>query len=160
MLEVLTEELALPLVGGGSMTFKHRRRRRGLQPDECFWIASEPQIHGKLHIDPLVDPPPDVVLEIDITSSSIDRMKIYAIMRVPEVWRSDGSSLAFEILGPDGKYHPANVSRAFPRVTPADLLRFLALRTQLDENAIIRQFRAWVRQQIGHPPPAPGPGAP
>ncbi len=156
MIEALTEEFGLPLVGGGAMTFKLRRRRRGLEGDESFWIASEPLVHGKIKIDLSVAPPPDLVVEIDITSSSLDRMTIYAVMRVPEVWRFDGTALTFHILGADGKYTVAPVSRAFPQVLAADLVRFLALRPQTDENAVIRQFRAWVRQQLvgGTPPPA------
>src|SRR5262249_39088385 len=102
LLEAWTEEKGLALAGFGSMTFKRKKHLRGLEPDECYWIASYPQIRGKERIDLRVDPPPDVVIEIDIASSSLDRMGIYAILGVPEVWRLDAQGLHFRKLQADG----------------------------------------------------------
>jgi Uma2 family endonuclease len=149
----LTEELALPVKAGGSTTFRRRRKLRGLEPDDCYWIASEPQVRGKRRIDP----PPDLAIEVDVASSSLNRMGIYAIIRVPEIWRLDAQGLTFHVLGPDGHYHESPHSRAFPQVTPADLLRFLAMRDQMDENAVVRQLRAWIRQQAGRQGTQPTP---
>ncbi len=152
----LTEELGLPVAGGGSTTMRRRRQRRGLEPDECYWIANEALVRGKDRIDLRADPPPDLVLEVDVTSSSLDRMSMYAALGVPEVWRYADRVLTFHLLGPDGHYSPSAHSRAFPGVAPGDVARFLALRGQADENTILRQFRAWVRQRKapGTPPPA------
>jgi Uma2 family endonuclease len=150
---VLTEELGLPIAGGGCTTFRRRRLRRGLEPDNCFWIAHEAQVRGRLRIDLRVDPPPDLCLEIDITRSSLNRMSIYSALRVPEVWRYDGATLTFEVLQPNGSYALSASSHAFPIVTPSDLLRFLALRGTADENAIVQQVREWVRQQRTPPTP-------
>jgi Uma2 family endonuclease len=158
LVEAFTEELSLPLRSGRSTTLRRRRRRRGLEPDECYWIQNEPLVRHLDRLDLRRHPPPDLALEIDVTHSSIDRMPIYAALRVPEVWRFDGQNLAFFALDPQGRYTPISHSLAFPQLTPADLLRFLALRGQLDENAILRQFRAWVRQQFlagGPVPPTP-----
>jgi Uma2 family endonuclease len=158
LVEALTEELGLPLASFGSMTFRRRRRRRGLEPDECYWIASEPQVHGKIHIDLRTDPPPDLAVEIDVTHSSLDRLATYAVLGVPEVWRFDGQALTFHVRGAGGQYGTSVRSRAFPALAAADLERFLALRQQLDENTLLRQFRAWVRQHLsgsGPLPPAP-----
>jgi Uma2 family endonuclease len=155
-IDALTEELGLPIAGGGSTTFK--RRRRGLEPDGCFWIANEPRIRGKTKIDLRVDPPPDLAIEVDVSHSSLDRMSVYAALGVPEVCRLHGQTLTFQVLGPDGKYAESSHSRAFPQLTPADLASFLALRGQTDDNAIVRQFRAWVRQHWaggGSSQPAP-----
>jgi Uma2 family endonuclease len=144
----LTEELGLTLKVGGSTTFRRRRQRRGLEPDDCYWIANEPRVRGKRRIDLRVDPPPDLAIEVDVTRSSLNRMGIYVVLRVPEVWRLDGDTLTFEVLQPSGRsYAPASTSLAFPLVTPADLMTFLALRTQMDENAVAQQFRAWIRQR-------------
>jgi Uma2 family endonuclease len=153
----LTEELNLPIAGGGSTTLRRRKQRRGLEPDECYWIASEPLVRGKKRLDLRVDPPPDLAIEVDVTRSSLDRLGIYAALGIPEVWRFDGQGLTFQVLGAGGRYGVQGASRCFPRVTPADLLRFLALRGQADENAVVRQFRAWVRQQPVPPgaPPSP-----
>jgi Uma2 family endonuclease len=147
--DALTDELAIPVKAGRCTTFRRRRRRRGLEPDNSYWIASEPQVRGKRHIDLRVDPPPDLAIEVDVTRSSLDRMKIYAALRVAEVWRLDGpQALSFHVLQPNGTYEVVDRSRAFPMVTPGDLLRFLALQGQLDDMNLLRQFREWVRQHL------------
>jgi Uma2 family endonuclease len=143
----LTEELGLPVKAGGSTTFRRKRRRRGLEPDDCFWIAHESQVRGKRRIDLRNDPPPDLAIEVDVSASSLDRMSIYAALGVPEVWRLDDRGLAFHVLGTDGRYAEASRSLAFPLVTPADLNGFLRMRGQLDENAVVLEFRQWIRQQ-------------
>jgi Uma2 family endonuclease len=145
----LTEELGLPVKAGGSTTFRRRRRRRGLEPDDCYWIAHEPPVRGKRRIDLRTDPPPDLAIEVDVASSSLDRMAIYAALRVPEIWRLDAQGLTFHVLGADGRYTEAAHSHVFPMVTPADLRVFLDLRGQLDENAVVQNFRQWIRQQRG-----------
>jgi Uma2 family endonuclease len=145
----LTLELGLPLKGGGSTTFRRRRRRRGLEPDECFWITNEPKVRGKEKIDPDIHPPPDLALEVDISYSTLDRMSIYAALRVPEVWRNDGRALSFHLLAPDGSYTVAGQSRAMPQVASADLIGLLALRGTMDENALFRHVQTWARQRFG-----------
>jgi Uma2 family endonuclease len=142
-----TEELGLPIAEGGSTTFRRRRSRRGLEPDQSYWIASEPLIRGKVRIDLRVDPPPDLAVEVDVSSSSVNRMEIYAALGVPEVWRLAEQVLTFHVLAGGGQYTPSPTSRAFGFLTSADVQGFLALRGQQDENAIVRQFRTWVRQR-------------
>src|SRR5262249_39847635 len=122
----LAEGLAIPVAGFGSMTFPRRRYRRGLEPGGCFWVAHGSDVRGKDHIDLRVDPPPDLVIEVDITRSSLNRMAIYALLRVPEVWRYDGQDVTFQVRQPDGSYAASPTSIAFPKVTPADLAGFLA----------------------------------
>jgi Uma2 family endonuclease len=141
----LTEELGLPVMDGGSTTFRRRRKQRGLEPDNCYWIENEPRIRGKLKIDLRVDPPPDLAIEVDIASSSLNRMGIYATLKVPEVWRFDGTTLSFHLLGMNRKYTEISHSHHFPKITPGDLVRVLPLREQMDENAVIATFRTWVR---------------
>jgi Uma2 family endonuclease len=153
----LTEELALPIASGGSTALRRRGKQRGLEPDRCYWITNEPRVRGKRRLDLRVDPPPDLALEVDVTHSSLNRMRIYAALRVPEVWRLESLKLMFHVLGGDGNYSESSYSRAFPLVTPADLTRFLALRATHDANSIVRQFRAWVRQLIATNGSAPPP---
>jgi Uma2 family endonuclease len=153
---VLTEELGLPLKGGRSTTFRRRKKQRGLEPDDCYWIANEGLVRGKDRIQLRIDPPPDLALEIDITHSSLNRLAIYAALRVPEVWRYDGRVVVFHLLGADGQYGTAGTSRNFTGLAPADLASFLSLRRQTDENGLARQFRSWVRQSLvsrGHSQP-------
>lgn len=143
----LSDELGLPIKGGGSTTLRRRRRQRGLEPDRCYWIANEPAVRGKLDLDLRIDPPPDLAIEVDVTSSSLDRMGIYAALGVPEVWRVDNRTLTFHALGTNRKYTAISHSLSFPLVTPADLMRFSAMCAGQDENSVLRQFRTWVQQQ-------------
>ncbi len=147
-IEALTEEMNIPLAGYGSMTFR-RPRKRGLEPDQCYWIAQEARMRGRDAIDFRTDPPPDLVVEIDITSSSLDRMGMYAGLGVPEVWCFDGQQLTFSMLQPDRSYATSANSRAFPALSVADVSGFLARRAQIDETTLMREFRAWARQQMG-----------
>ena len=144
----LSDEMGLTIKGGGSTTLRRRRRRRGLEPDRCYWIANEPAMRGKRTLDLRIDPPPDLAIEVDVTSSSLDRMGIYAALGVPEVWRLDDRTLTFHALDAKRKYTVVSHSLSFPLVTPADLMGFLAMCAGQDENSVIRQFRAWVRQQM------------
>lgn len=152
LIDALSEELGLPIKGGRSTTFRKKRRRRGLEPDACWWITNEILVRGKLNIDLRIDPPPDLSLEVDVTHSSLNRLQIYAKLGVPEVWRYDGTTFKCLLLGADGKYAETPTSKVFAGFRPDDLLPFLALRGQTDENDIIRQFRAWVRQNLAGKP--------
>jgi Uma2 family endonuclease len=155
---ILTEELNLPLAAGGSTTIRRRRSRRGLEPDECYWIQNEALVRGRNRIDLRVDPPPDLAIDVDISRSSLDRLGICAALGVPEVWRFDGQTLTFHVLGANGEYTVSSHSRAFPLLAAGDLTAFLLQRGQTDENTLGRQFRAWVRQQLaGASPPPPKP---
>jgi Uma2 family endonuclease len=143
---VFTEELRLPLKSGGSTTMRRKRLRRGAEADECFWIANAHRMRGRRTLDLRRDPPPDLAIESDVTHSCLNRLRIYAALGVPEVWRIEGDVLEFYILQANGKYKRASRSKAFPQVTPADLMRFvLRARQEGDENPIIREFRKWVR---------------
>lgn len=145
--DVLTEELNLPYRLGGSVTLRRRRKHRGLEPDNCYWIASTPLLQGKRELDLRVDPPPDLAIEVDVTSSSLDRMSIYAALGVPEVWRLSTGSVAFHILEA-GAYQVRSNSVSFPQLASVDLPPFLALWGSSDDATIVRQFREWVRQQL------------
>lgn len=148
LVETLTEELNVPLASGGSMTIKREDLDRGLEADECYYIHNQPRIAGKKELDLTVDPPPDLVVEIDISSSSLDRMEIYAALRVPEVWRFDGRSLWVYRLKEDGGYELCQHSTNFPSLPLAELAPFLHMAPGTDETALIRSFRVWVRQWV------------
>jgi Uma2 family endonuclease len=150
---VLTEELGLPLKRGGSTTLRRRLRRRGVEADACFWIANAHRMQGVRRLNLRRDPPPDLALEVDVTRSSLNRLAIYAALGVPEVWRLDGNVLTFHVLDAAGQYGVAVASLAFPIVTAADLMVFLQRARQAgDENAIIRDFRVWLRQRLTNQP--------
>lgn len=150
---VITDELGLPLKRGGSTTLRRRKRRRGIEADECFWIANAHQLAGERRLDLRTDPPPDLAIEIDVSHSSLDHLAIYAALRVPEVWRLVGDTLTFHVLGADGACEVALASRAFPLMTSTDLLGFVQQARQAgDENEVVRRFREWIRQRMTNAP--------
>jgi Uma2 family endonuclease len=151
---VMTEEMRLPCKSGGSTTLKRRQLLKGLEPDKCYWIASEAQMRGKTRLDLAVDPPPDLALEVDVTSSSLNRMGIYAALGVREVWRVEGGLLTFHVLAA-GAYAAASASPTFPLVTAPELMSFVTLRNSQGETDVRLQFRAWFRQRLAAPPPVP-----
>jgi Uma2 family endonuclease len=146
LLETLTEELEIDIASGGSTTYRRKALARGLEPDESYWIAHERIVRGRQDIDLEKDPPPDLVLEIEISRSALDRMSIYAALRVPEVWRWDGETLTVNLLSTRGTYRQSDRSKAFPFLPLAEFARFLEP-TKLSETQLLRSFRAWVRNQ-------------
>jgi Uma2 family endonuclease len=140
------EELDIDVHGGGSMTFKREDLERGLEPDECYWLQNEARMRGKQDYDQLNDPPPDLVLEVEVSRSVLDRMGIYAVMKVPEVWRWDGQQLRFCLLQ-RGKYAESVRSRALPMLATGEVVRFLNLQQTMSETKLLRAFRQWVRDQ-------------
>jgi Uma2 family endonuclease len=143
----LTEEFGLPICTGGSTTYRRRKKMCGLEPDNSYWIANESKVRTNDRINLKVDPPPDLAIDVDVASSSLDRMAIYASLKVPEVWRYDDGTLAFLILSTEGKYAEEG-SLSFPGLKSSDLLPFLAKTYVMEENALVREFRAWLRQRI------------
>src|SRR5439155_7660604 len=87
IIEITLEELDLDFINAGSTTFKREDLERGFEPDSCFYVQRAAQIAGKKRLDLTADPPPDLVLEIDITHPSLDKLSIFAAAGVPEVWR-------------------------------------------------------------------------
>ena len=124
------------------MTCKRQKKRRGLEPDECYWIANSGAVRGKREIDLRSDPPPDLAIEVDVSSSSVNRMGIYAALGVPEVWRLKDEKLTFHHLQSDGKYAAVAASLAFPGLAALELTPFLAMDGQLDESEMVVKLRA------------------
>jgi Uma2 family endonuclease len=146
LVEALTEELEIEIRSLGSRTCDREDLAKGLEPDQCYYIQNEQAVWNKEQIDLRQDPPPDLAIEIDITSSSMNRLSIYASLGIPEVWRYDGQALTMYRLDA-GKYQSHPDSLAFPSLKASDLERFLALKKTSKENALVRQFRQWVREE-------------
>jgi Uma2 family endonuclease len=142
LIEILAEEFNLPIDPGGNMTFQSEALEKGLEGDNCWWIEHEEQVRAKLTWDPAVDPPPDLLLEIEV--SRLARMAIYAALRVPQVWCFDGKSLRVYLLQPDGTYLEANESPTFPGIPVAEIVRFL--QPEQDYLTVQSDFRAWVKR--------------
>jgi Uma2 family endonuclease len=148
LIETLAEEFSLAVATAGNMTFRREDLGRGLEADDCFWIAQEPWMRGKLAWDPAADPPPDLALEIEISRSAVNRMGIYAALGVPEVWRFDGEALRAHLLQPDRTYQPSESSPSFPGMPLAGIVPYLQPSAATDYLGMIRSFRLWVREQL------------
>ncbi|NUQ63362.1 MAG: Uma2 family endonuclease [Pirellulales bacterium] len=150
LIEALTEELGIEIRSEGSTTWRKKRLRRGLEPDEAYYVEHEPLVRGRETIDPAVDPPPDLVIEVEVTRRIVDRLGIYAALGVREIWRCAADGLRVFVLGDDGKYHEADQSPSFPFLPLEEVNRFFARRNEMGETAWVRSFREWVRQMKPH----------
>ena len=147
LIEAATEELDLEVRSLGSLTCDREDLERGLEPDQCYYIQNEGLVREIAQINLSKLPPPDLSIEIDITSSSLNRFSIYADLGVPEIWRFDGKKLTFYQLQ-NGIYETILHSVALPILTSADLQQFVNLQLTLGENKLIKQFRQWLRSQL------------
>jgi Uma2 family endonuclease len=123
----------------GSTTWKRQRLAQGVEPDSCYYVANAFRVVGKREFDLEVDPPPDVVLEIDITHDSFSKFPIYAALRVPEIWDYDGRTMRFHELTGDN-YREISHS-LFPGLTPALLAQALEQNKTDGRTAALRAFR-------------------
>jgi Uma2 family endonuclease len=148
MIETLTEELNIPIRSGSATTFKRRLKRRGLEPDECYWIQNESRVRELKELDLSRDLPADLAIEVENTNRLIERIPIYAALEFPEVWRYDGESLEAGLLQSDGTYAWGDVSACFPFLKLSELRSFLQHAYSTDETTWIRGFRAWVQAEL------------
>lgn len=142
------EEMGVESEDLGSTTFRREDLERGFEPDSCFYIENEESIRGKSRIDLTVDPPPDLVIEIDLTSLSMNKLPIYARIGVPEVWRYDGRRFVILKLEGDG-YVEANESIVLPPATAAALSDLVEKGKTTQRTDWLRAVREWVRERAG-----------
>ena len=145
LVSVIAEEMQVDIINAGSTTFKRRDLARGFEPDSCFYIQNEGRISGKAEIDLDTDPPPDLIIEIDITNPSLNKFPVYAHLGVPEVWRYDGTRVTFFILAGED-YETTEESQALPVLTSSVVTDFLEASTQLKSTVWSRRLRDWARQ--------------
>jgi Uma2 family endonuclease len=149
MVDMLTEELGVDVEGGDTTTHKRKDLGKGAEPDKCYWFGKNARhMRGKRELDLTRDPAPDLVIGVDVTRTSLDRLKIFAAMGVAEGWRSTSRSLQFLHLQEDGTYQPRPVSRYFPTPPVASVAQFLKDGRTTAKPAWIRSFRAFVREKI------------
>jgi Uma2 family endonuclease len=144
---VLAEELDIEIRSAGSTTLKRKITKKGIEPDNCYYIQNEQAIRGKETLDLETDPPPDLAIEIDITSSSVNKFAIYSALGVAELWRYNGRDLKFYQLV-EGQYIECEFSIAFSLVSVSEISRFIEQSKTMGEIALVKSFRAWVREKI------------
>ncbi len=146
LVELLAEELELESCALGSTTYKREDLKRGFEPDSCFYFKNEKRMRGKKRLDLSVDPPPDMVVEIDITSPSIKKLPLFGAFGISEVWRFDGQELEILVLQ-HGEYCKSETSFALPKVTAKSISSFLHESFKIGRLEWIKKVRAWAQQQ-------------
>ena len=148
MIEAMTEELNIPVACGGSTTLRRELLERGLEPDECYWIAHEAEVRDLENVELDSSPPPDLAIEVENTRRLADRLGVYAGLGFPEVWRIDAHHIQIGHLGADGSYNWGESSGVFPFLVMADFERFLERIPGQGVTRWMRGFRAWVRETL------------
>lgn len=143
----LAEELDIEIKSAGSTTLKRKIANRGIEPDNCYYIQNETAVRSNETLDLETDPPPDLAIEIDITSSSVDKLGIYSALGVSELWRYNGRDLKFYQLT-EKQYVECEFSIAFPLVSVTEMSKFIERSKTSGEIALLKSFRAWIRNKI------------
>lgn len=136
-------ELDIDFVNVGSTTFRKPLKEKGCEPDTAFYIQNENSVRGLLEIDLSKDPPPDLVIEVDITSPSLNKMPIYAAFGVPEIWLFKGEKVTFyKLFG--GVYREVSDSLAFPVLSDEVVTYFLTQKISISSSKWFREVRQWI----------------
>ena len=146
IVEIVAEELHSEFDNVGSTTFTRADLLRGFEPDSCFYLQNVERILDKAQIDLETDPPPDLIIEIDITHPSLDKFPIYAQVGVGEIWRYDGSRFAIFRLE-QARYVEQHTSTVLPGLTGAAIADFLEASKRLKRTVWVQHVREWVRGQ-------------
>ncbi|MEO0377811.1 MAG: Uma2 family endonuclease, partial [Cyanobacteria bacterium P01_A01_bin.17] len=128
----------------GSATWRRKIKEAGLEPDNCFYFQNESLVRGKLEFDLDRDPPPDLSLEIDLTSKSLNRLPIYARLGVPELWCYDDGEITIYHLQ-EGEYVEAVQSLVFPELPIQSLPDVIEEHRQQGRRALRQAIREWAK---------------
>lgn len=140
----LAEETDTLLETFGSTTYRRKRKAKGAEPDTSFYVQHAELMVGHIDLDLEVDPPPDVVVEIDTTNESSVKFPIYAALGVNEIWLYDGTQTRFYQLI-ENKYVETETSIAFPLLTSKVLTEFVEKSKTEGQTKTLKAFRQWVR---------------
>jgi Uma2 family endonuclease len=140
LVRILSEELKVKVQSYGSATWKRRSLAKGVEPDACYYVANASRVSGKRKFDLEVDPPPDIVVEIDITNESLSKFPIYAALSVPEIWHYSGGIMRFFKLTGD-IYNEVSKSRFFAGLRPTMLADALEQSKTTDQTTALQAFR-------------------
>lgn len=142
-------EKRVPQRGLGSMTIRKRQLLRGVEPDQCYYVRSEPLVRGKRKLDLSIDPPPDLAIEIDVSRSSVEKLQVHAALGVSEVWLFDGERVNVHELTDRGTYAPRDASSNLPGFPVASVGEWIDRAFESDETTWAIRFQQWVREQSG-----------
>jgi len=144
--KILLEELDRDYISLGSTTFKNENMSKAVEPDDCFYIRQYKSVLGKARLDMSVDPPPELAIEIDVTSKT--QLEAYAGLGVEELWRYDNEKLRIDALV-DGKYVEVEQSPSFPVwLTNQSIEKFVARAQVVSQGRAKKAFRQWVIDRL------------
>ena len=144
--KILLEELDIDCEPFGSTTFKRKEMTQGVEPDDSFYIQNSARMIGKERIDLEVDPPPDLAIEVDVTSKT--QLDAYEALGVPELWRYEDGKLQINILQ-DGKYIDSQFSLTFPNLPISEIIpQFVEQSRAVGRSSTLRAFRLFIGTQI------------
>ncbi len=146
LITLLAEAFKIEHGSFGSTTYKRPDLQQGFEPDSCFYFKNERVMRGKKRLNLSVDPPPDLVIEIDISRSSLNKLPIFAAFGVTEVWRFDGEKAEFYLLK-EGQYHSISASLALPRVTVETVTEFIGDSLKMGRLEWLKKVREWAGEQ-------------
>jgi Uma2 family endonuclease len=132
------DESEITLEGRGRATWRKQTLAKGVEADACYYIQNAQRIIGKRNIDLSGDPPPDLVVEVDLSTEARHKFPIYAALGVPEIWLYDGEVIQFHLLR-NGHYVEASASEALPGL-PRDLLIESLNRNKTQGQTAARRF--------------------
>lgn len=146
LVRILLDELQISFEPLGSTTFENEQMIQAVEPDTCFYIQNYEAVIGKTRIDLTVDPPPDLAIEIDITSRT--QFENYQRLGVPELWRCTRRGLQINLLQ-EGNYVESNVSPNFPGIPIIELInRTVEQNLSVGRSQAIREFKRWIRENL------------
>lgn len=155
LVEAIGNELKLPRRSLGSVTLKLGIHVKGAEPDECYLLVSAPQVSDVRNYDPNVDPAPDLAVEVEVSSPSLNRLPVYAAMGIPEVWVYDGKSVAIGLRKDDDSYESSETSIVFPKLSAKHLTEWVERAYDVEEWQWMEEFREWVRTHLADENPVP-----
>jgi Uma2 family endonuclease len=145
--KILLDKSERDWISLGSTTFKQQLMAAGIEPDDCFYIQNCDRILGKTRLDLTIDPPPDLAIEVDLTSKT--QLSAYVALAVPEVWCFENGELQINVLE-EGKYGRRDRSPLFPDLPLRQVIPQFMQRGQTEVMSVVeRSFRRWVQQQFG-----------
>ena len=140
MVYAFCEEREIEILAVASTTFRRTDLEKGFEADESYYIEHAETMRARDEIDLSIDPPPELVIEIEITSPAISKLDLLASMGVQEVWRCDGETLTLVRLTND-RYEPITDSIALEGFPISIAQSLLAERLNQGVTTLIRQFR-------------------
>ncbi len=146
IVKILLEERKIAFESLGSTTFKNEGMSQAVEPDACFYIQNQAAVISKNRLDMSLDPPPDLAIEIDLTSRT--QLDNYHILGVPELWRYARRGLQINVLQA-GRYVESNFSPTFPDIPIIELVNRYVQQSQVaGSSQAIQGFRSWVRENL------------